>query len=102
MTTPRIFQWAAFVLVAGAVSVPLALKEGIAYQFGFLNGTPGLVVASRLVSPRSERGFEAMTKAGNVMLAVDAPLCFALICGTGAIIVGIRRRRRMRTPVKTN
>lgn len=95
MTTRRIFQWAAFVLIAGAVSVPLALKaEGIAYQFGFLNGTPGMVVANRLVSPSSDRGFEAMAKAGNVMLAVDAPLCFALICSIGAFLVGIRRRRR--------
>lgn len=93
MTIRRFLQWAAFIIVAIVVSIPLALtSEGIAFQYGFLNGTPGMVVANRLVPSSSDRGFEALAKAGHIMLAVDAPLWFVAICGAAVIVVVGRRR----------
>ena len=86
-----------FFIVTAVSSIPLALFiEGFALQHGFLNGTPGLAIAGRLVPPSSERGFEAMRKQMAIELKVDAVLWFTLICGATALVTALRHRRRMR------
>jgi hypothetical protein len=80
--------WVLFVVAAACVSVPLAaLSEDV----GYLYGTPGLFLARRLTA--SESGFAGLGKQILIAGAVDASICFLVICGTGIAISMFRRRR---------
>jgi len=93
----RIVLWFLFGVGVGLVSVPLALmSEGIAYQYGVFNGTPGLIISREQVPADSDRGIERMGKRMDTALAVDAPIWFVIICGAVGIIVLVRRGRRIR------
>jgi hypothetical protein len=93
----RVLLWTVFVIVAVVMSITLALKtEGAALQYGFLNGTPGLVVAKSLVPPSSDPALDSFAKHMEVQVAVDAPLWFLAICGLAVGIANSRRRQRMR------
>ncbi len=94
MTIRNTILWTLFVITAAGFSILLAFaSEGIALQHGFMNGTPGLLIALRMVPPDSVHAFDVMGKQMNIRLAVDAPCWFLIICGT-AVLVNWRRRRK--------
>lgn len=92
MSVRSFLPWVLLVVVAAALSIPLALlSEGLAYQHDWWPDTPGMVVARRMVPADSAHGLEVLAKRMKVDLAVDAPVCFVVIVAAGAIII-MRRR----------
>ncbi len=79
-----------FVVLAAPLSILLALKtEGMANQFGLTHGTPGMMIAERVVE---SEGFKGVAESMDVELAIDAP-CWFLFLSATAMIVARRRRR---------
>jgi hypothetical protein len=67
------------VLVAVLLSVLLAgLAEGFAYQHGFWNLTPGLILGRKLFVP--DQSLSSFNKSWNFELWIDSSVCFLVIC----------------------
>jgi hypothetical protein len=81
-----------FAVIAAVVSIPLGIKsEGAGLQWGF--NTPGLFVASKVIAADPLDRSDRLKRFFFISLAIDAPLWFLAICGTGTAITLIRRKR---------